>query len=110
MNMAVIICISKLVIKNLKIINILIKINKFVLQNVQNIGIFMVVFHITIVYQNVKAIKIKINKNSNLFKEINVSPNVIIMLNGYKKMMEKNANHLLLVLQDINKLEIPMNV
>ena len=108
--MVVIICMLKLVMKNLKIINILTNIIKFVLQNVQNIGIFLVVFHIIIVYQNVKAIKIKINKNSNLYKEINVSPNVIIMLNGYKKMMEKNVNHLLLVLQVINKLEILMNV
>ena len=108
--MAAIICMLKLVMKNLKIINILTNIIKFVLHNVQNIGTFLVVFHITIVYLNVKAIKIRINKNSNLYKEINVSPNVIIMLNGYKKMMEKNVNHLLLVLQDINKLEVLMNV
>ena len=108
--MVVIICMSKLVIKNLKTINTGIKINKFVLQNVQNIGIFMVVFHITIVYQNVKAKQMTIIKKLNLFKENNVSPNVIIMLNGYKKMMEKNVNHHLLVLQDINKLEVLMNV
>ena len=108
--MVVIICMLKLTMKNLRIINILTNIIKFVLQNVQNIGIFLVVFHIIIVYQNVKAIKIVIIKNSNLFKEINVSHNVIIMLNGYKKMMEKNVNHLLLVLQVINKLEILMNV
>ena len=83
---------------------------KFVLQNVQSIGILMVVFHIIIVYQNVRVMEIAIIKKLNLFKEINVSHNVIIMLNGYKKMMEKNVNHLLLVLQVINKLEILMNV
>ena len=54
--MAAIICMLKLVMKNLKIINILTNIIKFVLQNVQNIGIFLAIFHITIVYQNVKVI------------------------------------------------------
>ena len=108
--MAAIICISKLMMKNLKTINTGIKINKFVLQNVQNIYFLMVVFHITIVCQNVKAIQIVIIKKLNLYKENNVSPNVIIMLNGYKKMMEKNANHLLPVLRVINKLEALMNV
>ena len=107
--MAVIICITKLIMNNLKTINTGIMIIKFVSPNVQNIGFFSVIFHITTVYQNVKVIKIVIIKKLNLYKEINVSYNVIIMLNGYKKMMEKNVNHLLLVLQVINKLEILMN-
>ena len=100
----------KLVIKNLKIINIGIMIIKFVPHNVKSIGLLIVVYHNIFVCQNVAINTIKINKVLNLYKEHNVSHNVIITSNGYKKMMERNVNHLLLVLQDINKLEILMNV
>lgn len=95
--MVVTICMLKLVILTLKIINILINIIISVLNHVQNIGIFMVDNHIIIVYHIVKVIKICKAKVFNIYKEINVLYNVIIMLNGYKKMMVKNVKQQLIV-------------
>lgn len=91
------ICMLKLVILTLKIINILINIIISVLNHVQNIGIFMVDNHIIIAYHIVKVIKICKAKVFNIYKEINVLYNVIIMLNGYKKMMGKNVKQQLIV-------------
>ena len=91
------ICMLKLVILTLKIINIMIKIIISVLNHVQNIGIFMVDNHIIIVCHIVKVIKICKVKVLNIYKETNVLYNVTIMLNGYKKMMVKNVKQQLIV-------------
>ena len=91
------ICMLKLVILTSKIINIMIKIIISVLNHVQNIGIFMVDNHIIIVCHIVKVIKICKVKVFNIYKETNVLYNVIIMLNGYKKMMVKNVKQQLIV-------------
>ena len=94
--MVVTICMLKLVILISKIINILINIIISVLNHVQNIGILMEDNHIIIVYHIVKVIKIYKVKVFNIYKEINVLHNVIIMLNGYKKMMVKNVKQQLI--------------
>ena len=91
------ICMLKLVILTSKIINIMIKIIISVLNHVQNIGTFMENNHIIIVYHIVKVIKICKVKVFNIYKETNVLYNVIIMLNGYKKMMVKNVKQQLIV-------------
>lgn len=95
--MVVTICMLKLVILTLKIINILIKILKCVLNHVQNIGDFMEANHIIIVCHIVKVIKMNKVKSLIIYKEINVLYNVTIMLNGYKKMMVKNVKQQLIV-------------
>ena len=95
--MVVTICMLKLVILTSKIINIGINIIISVLNHVQNIGIFMVDNHIIIVCHIVKVIKICKAKVFNIYKEINVLYNVIIMLNGYKKMMVKNVKQQFIV-------------